>query len=91
MKLIIDINEKDYQSILNSGFVPYGVVCAIMHGTPLPKGHGRLIDESLLIEDMKCIYKAANELVALGFAESCIEHIPTIIEADGGGEDDLKT
>lgn len=37
MKLIIDIHEKDYQSILNSGQVPYGVVYAIMNGTPLPK------------------------------------------------------
>lgn len=46
MKLVIDIHEKDYQSILNSGQVPYGVVCAIMNGTPLPKGHGRIIDES---------------------------------------------
>lgn len=50
MKLIINIHEKDYQSILNSGQVPYGVVCAIMNGTPLPKGHGDLISKEQAIE-----------------------------------------
>lgn len=85
MKLVIDIHKKDYQSILNSGQVPYGVVCAIMNGTPLPKGHGRLIDADYLREDFKASKK-------ISFAErmdiSCIvDHAPTIVEADGGGED----
>ena len=35
MMIMIDIHEKDYQSILNSGHIPYGVVYAIMNGTPL--------------------------------------------------------
>lgn len=50
MQLVIDIHEKDYQSILNSGQVPYGVVCAIMNGTPLPKGHGALITKKQAID-----------------------------------------
>lgn len=88
MKLVIDIHKKDYQSILNSGQVPYGVVCAIMNGTPLPKGHGRLIDADYLREDFKASKK-------ISFAErmdiSCIvDHAPTIIEADGGEEDDIN-
>lgn len=37
MKLIIDIHKKDYQSILNSGQVPYGVVYAIINGILLPE------------------------------------------------------
>lgn len=32
MKLVIDIHEKDYKSIRH---VPYGVVYAVMNGTPL--------------------------------------------------------
>lgn len=52
MKLIIDIHEKDYQSILNSGQVPYSVVYAIMNGTPLPKGHGRIGDLDALETEM---------------------------------------
>ena len=80
MKLVIDIYEKDYQTILNSGQVPYGVVCAIMNGTLLPKHHGRLIDADYLREDFKASKK-------ISFAErmdiSCIvDHAPTIIEAD---------
>lgn len=35
MMIMIDIHEKDYQSILNSSHIPYGVVYAIMNGTPL--------------------------------------------------------
>ena len=57
MKLVIDIHEKDYQSILNSGQVPYGVVCAIMNGTPLPKGHGRLIDADAFISTLEDVSK----------------------------------
>ncbi len=34
MKLIIDIHEKDYQSIKN-GHIPFSVLDAIMKGTPL--------------------------------------------------------
>lgn len=34
MKLIIDIHEKDYQSMLN-GYISYGLLDAIKNGTPL--------------------------------------------------------
>ena len=34
MKLIIDMHEKDYQSIKN-GHIPFSVLDAIMKGTPL--------------------------------------------------------
>ena len=46
MQIIIDIHEKDYHSVMYSNHVPYGVVYAIKNGTPLPKRHGRIIDES---------------------------------------------
>lgn len=82
MKLIIDIHKKDYQSILNSGQVPYGVVCAIMNGTPLPKGHGRLIDaDKLNIYDVS----PADGFVVMGVTEEDIDLAPTIIEADKEG------
>ena len=52
----------------------------ISKGTPLPKGHGRLIDADHLREDFKASKK-------ISFAErmdiSCIvDHAPIIIEAD---------
>ena len=37
MQLVIDIHEKDYKSIMNSGHVSYSVVYAIKHGIPLDK------------------------------------------------------
>ena len=55
---------------------------AFKKGTPLPEGHGRLIDADYLREDFKASKK-------ISFAErmdiSCIvDHAPTIIEADRG-------
>jgi hypothetical protein len=35
MKLVIDIHEKDYMSIIYRRYVSSGAVDAIMHGTPL--------------------------------------------------------
>lgn len=76
MQLVIDIHEKDYQSILNSGQVPYGVVCAIMNGTPLPKGHGRIGDLDRLY------YVFEKNVVSADAFKELFDHAPTIIEAD---------
>ena len=77
MQLVIDIHKKDYQSILNSGQVPYGVVCAIMNGTPLPKGHGRIVDIDKVLEEMR-----ATRTYDIPFA---LERVKPIIEADEEG------
>ena len=79
MKLIIDIHKKDYQSILNSGQVPYGVVCAIMNGTPLPKGHGRIGD----LDRLYYVFK--KNVVSADVFKELFDHAPTIIEADKEG------
>ena len=81
MKLVIDIHEKDYQSILNSGQVPYSVVYAIMNGTPLPKGHGRLIECERLQEVFR-----RNVVGYAGFKQ-LFDIAPTIIEADKESEE----
>ena len=74
MKLIIDIHKKDYQSILNSGQVPYGVVCAIMNGTPLPKGQSILaIDTPKTCADCPCCIYTAEEKRAIGFCNTSNE------------------
>ena len=93
MKLVIDIHKKDYQSILNSGQVPYGVVCAIMNGTPLPKGHGDLKDADIYkAEVYKYIAenKNSDDLYLAGCGDGAYhalhiyDCIPTIIESDKG-------
>lgn len=86
MKLVIDIHKKDYQSILNSGQVPYGVVCAIMNGTPLPKGHGRLIDKDKMIADLLTVDPHYQDLI--DWCLQVTEAQPTIIKAYGGNENE---
>ena len=76
MKIVIDIDEE-VKNRLRFG-ITYSkdiqVVCeALNDGTPLPKGHGRLIDaDALNRKDVNC----AN--VPMNF----IDTAPTIIEAD---------
>ena len=82
MKLVIDIHEKDYQSILNSGQVPYSVVYAIMNGTPLPKGHGRLIDADVVDDNIYDLTRSMD--LNYGQIIKVVDDAPTIIEADGG-------
>ena len=81
IELVIKIPEEDFERCkkkfqMNLNIMAY----AITKGTPLPKGHGRLIDADYLREDFKASKK-------ISFAErmdiSCIvDHAPTIIEAD---------
>ena len=75
MKLIIDIHEKDYKSMKN-GHIPFSVLDVLMKGTPLPKGHGRIIDadDIALIDEQ--FYVPSDYYVA----ESAIDNAPTIIE-----------
>ena len=73
MKLIIDIPDNEYHQICelrlhNRTFYDD----AIRNGTPLPKGHGRLIDADALWK--KWVFDA------IGKQE--IDEAPTIIEAD---------
>ena len=84
MKLIIDIHKKDYQSILNSGQVPYGVVCAIMNGTPLPKGHGDLISKEQAIDLVEFYQLNPQHFDFVNLIDEIKDEKP-IIEADKEG------
>ena len=54
MKVVIDITEQDYQLACKYPDALISVYAhAIKKGTPLPKGHGRLIDADAFIERMK--------------------------------------
>lgn len=81
MQIIIDIAEEHYNDICNSQTASnYSVLEAldsIRNGTPLPKGHGRLIDAGALEDYIK---EDADEWddYALGYVEGA----PTIIKAD---------
>ena len=101
MQIVIEIPEEKYNQIINSyqgsNVRPKDYEIAIINGTPLPKGHGRLIDAEILIKDMENGIKAG--LLIDGYEEYpninsvddcvfCVECADTILEADmrGGTE-----
>ena len=77
MKLVIDIDEKLYNTLTHKEFdetlVADKMKTCILQGTPLPKGHGRLIDEDKIIGKIHGVRSLTAVLDA-----------PTIIEADKG-------
>lgn len=82
MKLVIDISEDDYRKVQDGRASVSMMLKAIRSGTPLPKGHGRLIDA----DELKKIIKENDALTMVGFSvRLCdIDNAPTIIEADKG-------
>lgn len=85
MKIIIDIPEEEYNYILksdNSVFADCAskecMMYVIKNGTPLPKGHGRLIDAEIL--DLENLYRENDDgSFSLVYTKS---EFSTIIEAD---------
>jgi len=87
MKLVIDIDDEDYKRIqdIPNAFnsLTSRAYSAIRKGTPLPKGHGRLIDaDAINIHDVSPAYG----MEVYGVTQDDIEYEPTIIEADRGGD-----
>ena len=81
MQIVIDINEDYYKMIkydVDRG-TDYLPCVLIANGTPLPKGHGRLIDADAL--NFNADY---NEPLISKFD---FDQAPTIIEADKEDED----
>jgi len=59
MKIVIDIDEKEYKTILanaklykDKSWGSAEVWDAIVKGKPLPKGHGELIDKDVVLDMM---------------------------------------
>ena len=94
MKLIIDIPEEKFSIIKNKmycGIYDPDLYKAIANGTPLPKGHGRLIDGSKLKVELECGIRAGNyeegyeRYAHINSMDDCVdavEYADTIIEAD---------
>lgn len=77
MKIVIDINEHLYKMIKTAGLVvddedAVAVSEAIMNGTPLPKGHGKLVDISKIEKDkiLKALAEDRND-----YARDCTRRI----------------
>lgn len=84
MQIVIDIDDNLYTRLFDNGGDDYDyavdMATAIRKGTPLPKGHGDLIDRKELIENG----------ISKGFCDwyDEIKMADTIIEADEGSDDE---
>lgn len=81
MQIVIDISEDDYRKVQDGRASVSMMREAIVSGTPLPKGHGRLIDA----DDVKSYFsdREGDDFTAFHFYDA-VENAPTIIEADKG-------
>lgn len=92
MKLVIDIPEEEYSNAVNNLRLSQnydGMVFRklIKNGTPLPKGHGRLIDASVLFDKVGRITPTnKHQYKAIGDFMNMITYSPTVIEADEESE-----
>ena len=93
MQIVIDIPEQDYELACKYPDVLFGSYGrAIAKGTPLPKGHGRLIDKDHMIARLEAASKfysgenadAFDERFSHGLKEAAIKvaEEPTIIAAE---------
>jgi hypothetical protein len=86
MQIVIDIPEEYYNFIKNHQYMDryYSIseaskiFCAIKNGTPLPKGHGRLVDMSEVLIKLMQFYDGDKTI------GQCLDEVNTIIEADKG-------
>ena len=83
IELVIKISKDSYNATCNGCMLPpdvANVVNAIRNGTPLPKGHGDLIDRSEVIKSLFDYHKGQKTI------GQCIDDVQTIIEADEESE-----
>ena len=83
MKIVIDIPEAEYELIVNDEACGLNVLTrAIANGTPLPKGHGELVDADELLEKQYRIDDSVTLSTRDVVNVEDVEDAPTIIEAD---------
>lgn len=84
MQIVINIPEELYDKLMTEQSLPegYDAEYPIIHGIPLPKGHGRLID----VEWVKKYYPLEVDGLDLRGnnqgLHTAIDDAPTVIEAD---------
>ena len=79
MQIVINIDKQMYNQIVNENgidtmLIPYKEI--IKNGTPLPEGHGNLIDADALVDTLGCSDRDE-------YTRACIEEdAPILIEAN---------
>lgn len=95
MQIVIDIpkemmsyiNKNEFNAISEAAYGSMAIF-AIQHGTPLPKGHGRLKDSDAICKDIISALGIRDENYLLEAEKAVykrIKNAPTIIEADREG------
>ena len=99
IELVIKISDENYKWVCDHVNMGYDLFKMIANGTPLPEGHGRLIDADELIrqynldEATKYGNKNAKQqahsysTMMLYEIADMIDDAPTIIEADKGDKE----
>ena len=95
MQIVIDIPEEEYEDIIYSEDCGlHRLTRAIANGTPLPEGHGRLIDADVLDRDLENAQVNLGDALSeafddgLAWASEVVSKSPTIIEADKAESED---
>ena len=79
-ELISEIDDENYQSVIS--WFDTSLYCAIKDGTPLPKGHGNLIDA----DEIQFENTEFDTYGDYSRAFDAIDQADIIIEADKEGE-----
>ena len=88
MQIVIDIDEKRFKDIQRIASVQlssnYFSSCEqiIARGTPLPKGHGRLIEVTNQLEQELFTYTRYTGIDEYPYESANLDDAPTIIEQD---------
>ena len=90
IELVIKIPEEMYTQIINKNgidtiLIPYKDI--IRNGTPLPKGHGRLIDADWLKNAIHNFFYGLNRAVEEEDIQRYIDVARTRVEADKGDKE----
>ena len=91
MRIVIDIDEETFNKLPNAELgsnVVIDVLDAVEEGTPLPKGHGRLVDADKYQAEINRIFPCndSDDLNIRRATEIALNNADIIIEADGGAE-----
>ena len=88
MKVIIDIDDNLFTRLFDNGVDNYDdavdMAKAIRKGTPLPKGHGKIIDYGYVVDAIDDWVNAEEYRYtnATDYLRKRVANTPTIIEAD---------
>lgn len=89
MQIIINIPDEAYELLKSKSQLDNIAESIIANGTPLPKGHGDLIDANIL-RSMYSINQATNRgnfYTVVGI-QKWIDDAPTVIAADKSGSEE---